>query len=200
MRPGKLGQLPTSLEIQGTRYKIRSDYRNILRIFSALQSDLREREKSLVFLRRMYVDLPQIPLDAYGEAFEAANTFIERRAHSPVGVEARHSRLKIVDWEKDEQLIFAAVNHVAGQEVRALPYLHWWTFMGYFQSIDRDDLWATVLLIRQKKARGRRLEPYEREFYQANRALCDLRADVDRKQEAITHMDRLFDDLTTRQQ
>ena len=77
--------------------------------------------------------------------------------------EATDGKTITVDWEKDEQLIFAAVNHVAGQEVRALPYLHWWTFMGYFQSIDRDDLWATVLLIRQKKARGRRLEPYERQ-------------------------------------
>ena len=42
---------------------------------------------------------------------------------------------KLIDWEQDSQLICSAVNKVAGQEVRSIDYLHWWTFMGYYTAI-----------------------------------------------------------------
>ena len=44
-----LGQLPTSLDVCGTAYKIRTDYRNILQIFSAYNdSNLSDSEKVYV--------------------------------------------------------------------------------------------------------------------------------------------------------
>lgn len=49
-------------------------------------------------------------------------------------------------------------------EVRALPYLHWWTFLGYYQSVDHDGLFGFVLTIRQKKTRGKKLENTSRSF------------------------------------
>ena len=55
-----------------------------------------------------------------------------------------------------------------------MPFLHWWTFLGYFQGIDRDDLWGVVLTIRQKKAKGKKLEKYEKEFVASNRELCSM--------------------------
>ena len=185
-----LGQLPTSLEIRGVNYDIRSDYRNILQIISAFDApDLKDGEKALVGLRRMYVDFEKIPTDAYKEAYEAAVTFIECGMHSD------GPSPKVVSWEKDSQLIFAAINKVAGHEVRADPYMHWWTFLGYFQNVDRDDLWGFVLTIRQKRAKGKKLEQYETEFYNANRAMCDIGNRRNRKQEAIEYMEALYNEL-----
>lgn len=186
-----LGQLPTSLEVNGKSYEIRSDYRNILQIIAAYEDEeLKDREKVLVCLRRMYVNFDAIPSDDYGAAYDAATGFIEchMRADRPGP--------KVVNWEKDTQLIFAAVNKVAGKEVRAVEYMHWWTFLGYFQSIDRDDLWGFVLTIRQKKAKGRSLEKHETEFYNANRSMCDISGKrVDRKQEAQDYMEALYAEL-----
>ena len=49
-----LGQLPTSLEVKGNTYAIRSDYRNILRIIAAYEAaELKDREKVLICLKRM---------------------------------------------------------------------------------------------------------------------------------------------------
>ena len=79
-----------------------------------------------------------------------------------------------MDWEQDESLVFPAVNKVAGQEVRNTEYMHWWTFMGYFMEID-DGTFSTVVGIRQKKVKGKKLEKWEQEFYRNNRKLCDLR-------------------------
>ena len=92
-------------------------------------------------------------------------------------------------------MIFSAVNKVAGREVRAVEYMHWWTFLGYFQTIDRDDIWGFVLTIRQKKAKKRKLEKHETEFYNANRALCDIGKVVDRKKEAEKYASDLFKEL-----
>lgn len=164
-----IGTLPTSLDVRGTSYKIRPDYRNILVIFSAFADDeLTDDDKLYVCLKRLYVDFERIPRKAYKDAYEAAFRFIggnqDENSNSP----------RVLDWEKDEQLIFPAVNKVAGREVRELPYLHWWTFLGYFQSVDHDDLLSYVLGIRQKRAKGKHLEKWERDFYNSNRALCSL--------------------------
>lgn len=61
-----------------------------------------------------------------------------------------------------------------GQEIRALPYLHWWTFVGAFQEIG-DCLFAQIIGIRQKLAKGKTLDKGEKDFYRSNRSLIDLK-------------------------
>lgn len=74
---------------------------------------------------------------------------------------------KTIDWETDSQLISSAVNKVAGKEIRAEVYLHWWTFMGYFNAVGESAL-STVVGIRSKIAKGKKLEKYETEFRRDN--------------------------------
>lgn len=173
-----IGQLPQTLEVCNKHYAIRSDFRDILKIISAYNDkDLSDQEKVFVCLRRIYKDLDTMPKDkdAYAEAFKAATEFMECRLSSD------KPSPKVVNWEKDEQLIFPAINKVAGMEVRSVDYLHWWTFLGYFQAIDRDDLWGVVLTIRQKKAKGKKLEKHEKEFLAANRELCSMEFKAERQ-------------------
>lgn len=74
---------------------------------------------------------------------------------------------KLMDWEKDELLIISAINNTARQEVRALEYLHWWTFMGYYMAINESFL-STIVGIRSKIIKGKKLEKHEREFKREN--------------------------------
>lgn len=182
-----LGQLPQSLEVQGAEYEIRTDYRNVLAIFEAFEDpDLTDQEKAYVLLKRIYVDFDRMPRRAYGDAYEKAARFIDgRNAGKKTGPQP-----KLVNWVKDEQMIFPAVNKVAGCEVRLLDYLHWWTFLGYFETIDHEDLWAFVLTIRQKKAKGKKLEKYEKEFYNANRDICTVEVSgaVKKPEDALQEM------------
>lgn len=185
-----LGQLPKSLEVNGKSYEIKPDYRNILRIISAFNAtELSDTEKMYICLRRLYVNFFDMPADDYVAAYEQATIFIECQ------VRADKPGPKIVDWDRDEQMIFAAVNKVAGAEVRAVEYMHWWTFLGYFQSIDRDDIWGFVLTIRQKRAKHKKLEKYEQEFYSANRSLIDVgdaEKAANRKKEAEDHAVEIY--------
>ena len=54
------------------------------------------------------------------------------------------------------------------------PYLHWWTFMAWFNSIGDGQL-ATLLRVRSKLHHGQKLQPWEQDYYRKNKAMVDLR-------------------------
>jgi len=165
-----IGALPQSLEVGGKDWEIRTDYRNILCIFEALEDNsLSDSEKLYVTLLRIYVDFEKMPRGLYQEAYEKASAFMECHERSN-----EKNNPKLINWQKDEHMIFPAINAVAGCEVRAVEYMHWWTFLGYFESVDNESLWSFVISIRQKRAKGKKLEKYEQEFYSKNVDLCSV--------------------------
>ena len=147
--------LPTSLNVAGEEYPIRTDYRVILTIFAAFNDpNLNDREKFTICLNCLYKVIP----DDCEEAMKQAMWFIDGAELPGNGSSAR-----LMDWEQDEGMIFAAVNRVAGKEIRAVEYLHWWTFLGFFYEIG-EGRFATVVGIRSKMAKGKQLTKEEREL------------------------------------
>ena len=172
-----LGTLPTTLNVNGKEHRIRTDYRDVLNIIAAFNdTELSDREKVYVCMKQIFIDLNELPRSDYQEAYNAAIKFIDGKV-----IHEDRPGPKVINWEKDEPLLFAAINKVAGYEVRAVEYMHWWTFLGYFQEIDGNDTWGFILMLRQKKAKGKRLEKHEKEFWMANRNLCSLEFPEDRK-------------------
>ena len=162
--------LPTSVEFGGREWAINTDFRDVLNVLIAFDDpELTNAEKGYVCLRNLYVDYDDIPRDQMQAAYDAAIEFIDH-GHP----DDKKPTKKTMDWEQDASLIFPAVNHVAGFEVRSADYIHWWTFMGYFMEI-KDSTYSTVLSLRQKKARGKKLEKYEQEYWRNNKGICELR-------------------------
>ena len=96
------------------------------------------------------------------------------------GVKVHHN---LIDWEKDSQLICAAVNMVAQTEVRSEPYLHWFTFCGYLSSTSQETTWSVVVSLRHKKATGKKLEKHEREFIRDNPQWFMTESDIEAEQD-----------------
>ncbi len=166
-----IGQLPVSLEVGGQDRKIRTDFRDILVIIQAFNDpDLTNQEKNYIMLKILYPEFEQLPQSCWREAAEQAIWFLDCGQTEDEKKPAK----KVMDWEQDEALVFPAINSVAHQEVRALSYLHWWTFVGYFMEI-KEGTFSVVLGIRQKKEKGKKLEKWEQEFYRNNKQLCDLK-------------------------
>ena len=88
-----------------------------------------------------------------------------------------------VDWTQDAPLILPAVNRAAGFEVRSADFLHWWTFLGYFMEI-KDSVYSTVLSLRGKKARHKKLEKSEQEFWNENIGICRLKPKLTAEEQA----------------
>ena len=165
------GQLPTSLEVKGTTYRIRTDFRDIINILLAFNDpDLEKEEQVYICLFVLYEDYDNMPEEHYEAAFEAALAFIDNGIKED---DTGRQPPRIVDWEQDEQIMLPAINKVAGFDVRTKDYLHWWTFLGYYMEIG-EGLFAEIVNIRSKKAKGKKLEKHEQEFYKNNKALCNL--------------------------
>ena len=81
---------------------------------------------------------------------------------------------KVIDWDKDALMIISAVNKVAGKEIRAEKYLHWWTFLSYYMAIGECTL-ATVVNIRRKLMKNEKLEKYEQKFVKDSPELFNRR-------------------------
>lgn len=163
-----IGRLPRTLAVGDQEYAIRTDFRDILTILEAFDDpELLDEEKYIVMLTILYPDT--IPSDAVPGAIERAIWFLDCGQEDD-----KKPPCRVMDWEQDEAVLFPAINKVAGQEVRAAEYMHWWTFVGYFMEID-EGTFSTVLGIRQKRVRGKKLEKWEQEFYRENQELCNLK-------------------------
>lgn len=163
--------LPTSVEVGGQVYKIRSDYRPILDIIMALNDvDLDNSAKGRIAVEIFYPDYETIPRGDLQEAFDKCLWFIRQ------GKEDGTPGPVLFDWESDFNLIISAINRVAGKEVRAVEYIHWWTLSGYFAEIGGDCAFANVVAIRDKMKRGKKLEKHEKEYYRRNKDIIDLKS------------------------
>ena len=161
--------LPTALAFGGREWAIDPDYRQVLRILQAYEDpNLSDGEKVRITLYNLYADAGEIPPEQTQAAFDAALAFIDHGAQS--GTPAPRT----MDWTQDAPLIFPAVNRAAGFEVRSVGFMHWWTFMGLFMEI-RDSTYSTVLALRHKKYRGKKLEKHEAEFWRQNKAICEIK-------------------------
>ena len=170
--------LQTSVKIGQASFEIRNkgDFRMVLDCFAALNDDELTAEEQmysaliifyekitcvedLLVYRKLLVPLYHEMMKFFneGEAETRSNT----------------GGYKLIDWEKDSNLIISAVNNVAKTEIRALEYLHWWTFMGYYMAIGECTL-STIISLRYKKAHGDKLEKYEKKFISENPQYFDI--------------------------
>lgn len=176
-----LWQLPVEMTIGTQRLSLRADYRNILKIITCLEDpDLPEYTRWLVALELFY-EQPVQPQNR-----QAAMEYLAR--FLSCGEEPGKPGPKLLDWQQDADAIIAGVNKVAGQEIRSLPFVHWWTFLSWFHSIGEGQL-STLVAIRDKLSRGKKLESWEKDFYRENKSRVDLKPRY--SQEELAEQDRL---------
>lgn len=162
-----LWDLPTSAKIGGVSYQIHADFRDILDIFRYLNDpDSPEYLRWRIAVALFYDG--DIPLEHLQEAMDYLANFIS------CGESDGKPGPKLLDWDQDAQMIVADVNKVAATEIRALPFLHWWTFVAYFNAIGEGQL-STVVSIRDKLRRGKPLEKWETDYYRKNRDRVDMK-------------------------
>ena len=164
-----IGQLPTTLTVGNIEYPIRTDYRNCLNVLTAFSDpDLSDTEKVVILLTVIYKEIP--PEELTQEAYDKAIWFLNcgNTIDSPV------TNSPLYNWEQDESIIFSSINKVAGKEVRAIEHMHFWTFMGLFNEIG-EGTFSTVVSIRDKKKKHKKLEKWEQDFYRHNKDMVDLK-------------------------
>lgn len=177
--------LPVTAQIGGRLFHLRADFRNVLEIFSWL-----ERQELPEYLRwRIAVELfyeENVEKAELQEATEYLARFLRAgEAESPPGP-------RLFSWQQDARHIMAGVNKAAGQELRQAEFVHWWTFLSWFHAIGQGSF-LTLVSIRDKLAKGKKLESWEQEFYRQNKEqiILKCREDPFSREEKETLLKRL---------
>lgn len=164
-------EIPTYIEINKQSYPIRNkgDYRMVLDCFVTLNDEtLPKNERIYAALIIFYEGMESLSdLNQFEDINEAVKQMFIFFNCGNNPEDNSSNMLKLINWEQDSQIICAAVNKVAGQEIRIVEYMHWWTFMGYYLSIGQSVL-SQVVNLRYKLAKGTKLEKWERQFQQDN--------------------------------
>lgn len=180
-------ELPTSLEVGGREYKIRTDYRVILDILASMNDpeifepdmteDEKRQEQVMTMLQILYIDFDNMPPRDWQEAAEKACNFID------CGIKGDDKpKPRTMDWEQDAPIIAPEISKVAGRDIR-IGETHWWEFFGYYMGIG-EGVFNTIVSIREKRRKGKKLEKWEKEFYQNNKTFVDLKVKkVERSEE-----------------
>lgn len=166
---------PASLNVGGVDYEIRTDYRAVLDLFTALNDpecfgDSEEETKIIhanFILQIMFPKCDEIPPEHIQEALDKVSEFID------MGISDDRKKPKMMDWEQDAPILVPSINKVLNREIRAEKYIHWWTFLGAYMEIG-EGLFCNILSIRSKLAKKEKLEKWEQKFYQENKSLIDL--------------------------
>lgn len=178
--------LPTSLEVDGREYEIRTDYRVILDILAAMNDpeifepgmteDEKKAEQVMTMLQILYIDFDIIPPENWQEAAKKACDFID------CGIKGDDKpKPRTMDWEQDAPIIAPEVSKVAGRDIR-IGETHWWEFFGYYMGIG-EGVFNTIVSIREKRRKGKKLEKWEQEFYRNNKALVNLKIKKEERSE-----------------
>ena len=171
--------LPDTVTVSGREYPVRTDFRVILEIFVMLDDpDLTDADKTEALLRMFYVNRPS-------DTDEALKAFSEFADPRNAGRTASKVSSRFLDWQQDFDLMIAPINHILGFECRAVDYLHWRTFLSAYLEIPPESVFARVLRIREKLRTGKKLEKYERTWYNKNRDLVHLKPKYSKVEEEI---------------
>ena len=177
-------ELPTSISVNNTEYAIRTDYRAVMDLLTAFSDKemLGESEeetniiRALLVLNILFVD--EVKPEDQNEAIKKAIEFID------MGIESSRDVKKptLMDWEQDAPLIIPAINKVLGREIRADKYMHWWTFLSAYMEIGECSF-THIINIRDKKAKGKKLEKWELEYIQEHKDIVLLREKFTEKEQ-----------------
>ena len=185
---------PNTLNVGGVDYAIRTNYGAVLDLFVALNDpdsvgDTEEETNyihSMIILQIMFLDYDRIPPEHWQEAINKVCEFIDN------GISDKKNNPKTMDWEQDANILIPEINKILGYEVRNPDInTHWWTFLGAYMAIG-ESLFSNVIRIRYKKAKGKKLDKQEQEFYKENKSLIDFKQKNQRSDEEKKALDDYF--------
>lgn len=189
-------ELQTSVQIGQASFNItnKGDFRMVLDCFKALNDkELSTTEQMYASLIIFYEDFNSLD-DVFARSDILASLHEEMVKFLNGGeseLQSNTHNYKLIDWEKDSNLICSAINNVAKQEIRALDYLHWWTFLGYYTAVGECPL-STIVSIRYKIAKSKKLEKHEKQFRQENPEYFNMDFRTAEQREADDYVKKLW--------
>jgi hypothetical protein len=179
--------LPIAIEINGKSHPIRNkcDYRVVLDVICALNdNELTDEEKIKCALFIFCEDISKIDdfETAIKEMFRIINGGEEQE-------ESQEQKPQLMDWQHDFSQLAPPISRVLGYDVR-IPdkYTHWYSFLGGYMEIG-ECTFSTIVSIRSKRAKGKKLDKWEEEYIREHRKMVELPRKLTAEEEEFLNSD-----------
>lgn len=179
--------LPIAVDINGKSHPIRNkcDYRVVLDVICALNdNELTDEEKVKCALFIFYEDISAIEdfEKAIKEMFRIINGGEEQE-------ESAEQKPQLMDWEHDFSQLAPPISRVLGYDVRTPDkYTHWYSFLGGYMEIG-ECTFSTIVSIRSKRAKGKKLDKWEEEYIREHRKTVELPRKLTAEEEEFLNSD-----------
>ena len=178
---------PKTLMVNGKELRINADFRPCIEILKQFErNDLTIWQKLEIMVGILYEE--DVKPQDFDAACEQAVWFLN------CGEEDEPKKMdqtRYYSWTKDEKYIISGVDKTTGRSCRGQEFLHWWDFVNIFMEIN-ECTFSTILHIRKKKRKGK-LADWEREWYQENRSIVDLKTEVDYTPDEKKEINRFYE-------
>lgn len=142
-----LNPVPSSVEIDGVRYRVNADFRTFIRIEQILNDrEMPNKEKVHSWLNLVYgAKTPQDIRAAISKIMWLYNCGAEPEERKGSGQKARQQLL--YDFEFDAPYIYAAFLAQYGIDLNEAD-LHWWKFLALFKGLTKDNKIVEIMSYR----------------------------------------------------
>ena len=162
---------PQSVKIDGVEVGIASDFRASIRFELMMQEDGTDDEEKVIGALRLYYG--EIP-DNTAEAVEQMLWFyhLGRDDTETAGHPGRMAE-PVYSFEHDDGYIYAAFLTQYRIDLQTIPYLHWWSFKGLFESLSPDNEFVKIMQYRAAEITSK-MSREQQEFYRKMKKLYAL--------------------------
>ena len=179
--------LPIAVEINGKSHPIRNkcDYRVVLDVICALNdNELTDEEKVKCALFIFYEDISAI--DDFDTAIKEMFRIINGGEEQEENVQEKP---QLMDWEHDFPQLAPPISRVLGYDIRTpQKYTHYYTFLGGYMEIG-ECTFATIVSIRSKRAKGKKLDKWEEEYIKEHRKMVELPKKLTQEEQEFLNSD-----------
>ena len=184
--------LPTEIQIGEQIYHItkKCDYRVVLDVIIVFNDEeMTTEEKVICGLLLFYEELTRENIrfcphleQLQKEMFRIINGGEEQE-------ENQEQKPHLMDWEHDFAQLAPPISRVLGYDVRTPDkYTHWYSFLGGYMEIG-ECTFSTIVSIRSKRAKGKKLDKWEEEYIREHRKMVELPRKLTAEEEEFLNSD-----------
>jgi len=138
-----INDYPESVDVDGTLYPVRSDYKNALLILDAGDDmELSQEECLAVQLNIFYRDFASVRRRPDLIKFISAMTGFLRCGKQSIG---SVTEIKTLDYRQDWQYIVAAFQKDYGIDLSKTDDIHWWRFCALLNGLSEDNMITKIV-------------------------------------------------------
>lgn len=132
-------ELPDTVEVSGSFYKIATDFRSWIAFFDMMENNELSQKQKISFALRWFEN--EIPHDIV-KGYNALADFASYKGihfESPKKENSESfTKVPLLSWLYDSAYVLGAFRQVYGIDLIRVEYMHWWEFSALFEALPED--------------------------------------------------------------